>query len=186
MEILFYRYECGYGPKKHCKDPNHMKSNKCGCMAHFSIKRLYTWLDAVEITFYHRIHTWANGNFAHGPCDPRSTSWMSTYFPHVFHKLMEFIWTQFRLSYIMKQIYDKHKKNWWEWTNANEWMTWDDFEWLQDINHLDQNHKKGIWHFAHKLGAFHLIMGLCSSWWFFYFQDVGEVNGIHVPFTIRI
>jgi hypothetical protein len=46
----------------------------------------------------------------------------------------------------VKQIYDKHKEIWWEQTNANERMTWDDFLWLEDINYLDRNHKKGIWH----------------------------------------
>jgi hypothetical protein len=127
MEILFCRYDCGYGLKDHCEDPNHMKSIKCCCVAHFSIKRLYTQLDVVEITFYHQTHTWANENLTHGACDPSSTSWMSTYVPHVSHNLKEFIWTQLGLGYNVKQIYDKHKEIWWEQTNANERMTWDDF-----------------------------------------------------------
>jgi hypothetical protein len=57
METMFCRYECGYGPKDHREDPNHMKSIKRGCMTHFSIKRLYTCQDVVEIIFYHQIHT---------------------------------------------------------------------------------------------------------------------------------
>jgi hypothetical protein len=53
INFLFCRYECGYGLKDHPKDLNHMRSIKCGYLAHFSIKRFYTWPDVVEITFYH-------------------------------------------------------------------------------------------------------------------------------------
>jgi hypothetical protein len=91
---MFCKYECGYGPKDQCEDPNHMKSIKRSCLAHFSIKRLYTQLDVVEIIFYHWIQTRANGDLAHNACDPRSTSQMSEYAPCLFHKLKEFIWTQ--------------------------------------------------------------------------------------------
>ncbi len=93
METLFYRYECGYGPEDHHEDLDHMKPIKCGCLAHFSIKRVYTWLDVVEITFYHQIHIRANGDHAHGASNLGSTSRMLAYAPHVFHKLKEFIWT---------------------------------------------------------------------------------------------
>ncbi len=111
----------------------------------FSIKRFYTRLDVVEITFYHQTHTRANGDLIHSACDPRSTSWMSTYASGVFHKLKEFIWTQLGLRYTVKQIYDKHKEIWCAWVNAGEQMTWDDFLWLQDITYLEQKHKKGTW-----------------------------------------
>jgi len=113
MEILFYRYECGYGLKNHCEDPNHMRSIKHGCLAHFSIKRFYTQSNVMEITFYHQIHIQANGNPTHGACDLRSTLQMLAYAPRVSHKLKEFIWTQLGLGYTMKQIYDKHKEIWW-------------------------------------------------------------------------
>jgi hypothetical protein len=35
--IMFCKYECGYGPENHHKNPNHMRSIKYGCLAHFSI-----------------------------------------------------------------------------------------------------------------------------------------------------
>jgi quinolinate synthase len=127
VEILFCSYECVYGLEAHREDPNHMGSIKRGYVAHFSIKRLHTQLDVVEITFYHWIHTPGNGDLAHGACDLGSTSQMLAYVPCVSHKLKEFIWTQLGLGYTMKQIYDKHKKIWWEQTNASEWMTQDDF-----------------------------------------------------------
>jgi hypothetical protein len=98
---MFCRYECGYGPKDYRKDPNHMRSIKHSCLAHFSIKRLYTQLDVVEITFYHWIHIQANGDLVHSACDPRSTLRMSTYVPHVSHKL-KVIWTQLGLGYTVK------------------------------------------------------------------------------------
>jgi hypothetical protein len=107
METMFCMYKCGYGPKDHHKDPNHMRSIKHGCLAHFSIKRLYTWPNVVEIIFYHQIHTQANGDPIHGACDSGSTLGMSTYAPSMSHKLKEFIWTQLR--YTVKQIYDNHK-----------------------------------------------------------------------------
>ncbi len=113
METFFCRYECGYGPEDHREDPNHMRSIKCGCLARFSIKRLYTWLDVVEITFYHQTHIQANGDLAHDACDPWCTSGMLAYAPRVSHKLKEFIWTELGLRYTMKQIYDKHKEIWW-------------------------------------------------------------------------
>jgi hypothetical protein len=53
LEIMFCRYECGYGSEDHHEDLNHMRSIKHGCLAHFSIERLYTQPDVVEITFYH-------------------------------------------------------------------------------------------------------------------------------------
>ncbi len=76
---------------------------------------------------------------------PWSTSQMLAYDRRVFHKLMEFIWTQLELGYIVKQIYHEHKEIWWAWANVDEWMTWDDFLRLQDIAYLDRKHKKGIW-----------------------------------------
>jgi hypothetical protein len=45
----------------------------------------------------------------------------------------------------MKQIYDNNKEIWWAQTNANEWMTWDDFLQIQDIAYLDRKHKNGTW-----------------------------------------
>jgi hypothetical protein len=114
MKIMFCRYECGYELE------DHMKSIKHGCLAHFSIKRIYTWANVVEITFYHWTHTWANGDPSHGAYDSRSTSQMSTYAPHMSHKLKDFIWTQLGLGYTMNQIYDKHKEIWWAMANASE------------------------------------------------------------------
>jgi hypothetical protein len=108
MEIMFCRYECGYGPKDHCENLNHMRLIKHDCLAHFSIKRFYTQPNVVEITSYHRTHIQTNRDPTHG--DPRSTSRMSTYAPCMSHKLKDFIWTQLRLGYTMKQIYDKHKE----------------------------------------------------------------------------
>jgi hypothetical protein len=66
MKTLFYSYECGYGLEDHNEDPNHMRLIKRGCLAHFSIKRLYTRQDVVEIIFYHRTHNLVNGDHAHG------------------------------------------------------------------------------------------------------------------------
>jgi len=70
--------------------------------------------------FYHWTHTQANGDPSHGAYDPRSTSQMSTYVPHMSHKLKDFIWTQLELGYIMNQMYDKHKEIWWAMVNASD------------------------------------------------------------------
>jgi hypothetical protein len=119
--LFFCRYECGYGLEDHCKDPNHMRSIKHSCLAHFSIKRFLHNPNVVEIDFYHQIHTQTNetwcmwlGGF---------TVWMLAYVPHVFHKSKDFIWTQLRLGYTMKQIYDKHKEIWWARANLSEHVT---------------------------------------------------------------
>jgi len=41
--------------------------------------------------------------------------------------LKDYIWAQLSLGYMAKQIYVKHKKNWWEYVNACQSMTWNDF-----------------------------------------------------------
>jgi hypothetical protein len=85
-----------------------------------------------------------------------------------------------------KQIYDKHKTIWWEHLNVGQSMTQDDFIRLQDITYLDRKHKKGSW----DLHTNPTI--LIQSWPFqhpedvFFFQDVDEINGTQVPFTIGI
>jgi hypothetical protein len=85
----------------------------------FPSKRLYTWPN-VEIIFYHQTHIQANGNLTHDACDLGSTSRMSMYTSRMFHKLKEFICTQLHLGYIVKNIYDKHKKIWRAWANVGE------------------------------------------------------------------
>jgi len=85
-----------------------------------------------------------------------------------------------------KQIYDNHKTIWSESVNVSQSMTRDDFIWLQDIAYLDWKHKKRSWCLHSNLAI------LIRSWAFqhlkdvFFFQDVGEINGIQVPFTIGI
>jgi hypothetical protein len=85
MEVMFCKYEYCYEPKHHHKDPNHMRSIKHDCLTHFSINKLYTWPNVVEITFYHWTHIRANGDLAHGACDLRFTSHMSMYVSFVPH-----------------------------------------------------------------------------------------------------
>jgi hypothetical protein len=70
--------------------------------------------------------------------------------------------------------------------NASQSMTRNDFIWLQDIAHLDRKHKKGNW-CLHTNPAISIW-----SWAFqhledvFFSQDVSEINGIQIPFTIGI
>jgi hypothetical protein len=65
-------------------------------------------------------------------------------------------------------------------------MTQDDFIELEDIAYLDQKQKKGSCHLHTNLAI------SIQSWVFqhpkdvFFFQDVGEINGTQVPFTIGI
>ncbi len=111
---------------------------------------------------------------------------MSRYVSCMSKALKDHIWAQLSLSYMAKQIYDKHKTIWWEHLNAGQSMTQDDFIWLQDIAYLDRKRKKGSWH-LHTNPTI-----LIWSWVFqhskdvFFFQDVGEMNGTQVPFTIGI
>jgi len=65
-------------------------------------------------------------------------------------------------------------------------MTRDNFIKQQDITHLDRKQKKRNWNLHTNLAislhtcAFNHLDGV------FYFQDVNEINGIHVPFIIGI
>ncbi len=71
---------------------------------------------------------------------------MSCYVPRMSQALKDHIWAQLNLGYMVKQIYHKHKTIWWEWVNAGQSMTQDDFIRLQNIAYLDWKHKKGNWH----------------------------------------
>jgi hypothetical protein len=69
-------------------------------------------------SFFTMIHVQAHGDPIE--CDPKSTSQMLAYATRVSHKLKEFIWTQLKLGYIVKKIYDKHKEIWWAQANEGE------------------------------------------------------------------
>jgi hypothetical protein len=56
----------------------------------------------------------------------------------------------------------------------------------QDITYLDCKHKKGSWCLHKNLAIFTCTWAFNHLNDVFYFQDVGEVNGIKVPFTIGI
>jgi hypothetical protein len=85
----------------------------------------------------------------------------------------------------VKQIYDKHKEIWWAWANVGQRMTRDDFLRLQNITYLDWKHKRAFG--ACTNPAFSIQSWVCVHHNdVFCFQDVGEVNGIHVPFNIGI
>jgi hypothetical protein len=83
-------------------------------------------------------------------------------------------------------VYDKHNVIWWVRINARKVMTRDDFIKQQNIAYLDPKHKRWSW-CLHENPTISIY-----TWAFthqddvFYFQDVSEVNGIHVPFTIGI
>jgi len=106
--------------------------------------------------------------------------------PRMSQALKDHNWTQLGLGDIIKQIYDKHKAIWSARINVREMMTKDDFIKQKDIAYLDRKHKKRRWHLHQNLA-----ISFCT-WAFshpndgFYFQDVNEDNGIHVPFTIGI
>jgi len=143
LKVFWFRYQCRYGPEDYRENSTHIRSIKRGCLASFSIKRLYTRPDVAKITIYHKAHTRIDGSFAHGEHDPESISCMSYYAPHMSQALKDHIWAQLSLGYMTKQIYDKHKAIWWERVNAGQSMTRNDFIQLQDITYLDRKHKKG-------------------------------------------
>ncbi len=97
--------------------------------------------------------------------------------------MKDHIWAQLNLGYTTKQIYEKHKAIWWERVNVGQNMTRDNFIRLQNITYLDQKHQKHL----HTNPAISI-----QSWAFqhpedvFFFQNVGEINRIQVPFTIGI
>jgi hypothetical protein len=186
LNAFWSRYQCGYGLEDYQENSTHTQFIKQGCLSSFSIKHLYTRPNVVEITIYHKAHTQIDGSFTHGEHDSKSISCMSRYVPHMSQALKDHIWAQPSLGYTTKQIYDKHKAIWWEHVNASQSMTRDDFIQLQDIAYLDRKHKKGSWH----LHTNPIIS--IQSWALqhpedvLFLQDVGEINGTQVPFTIGI
>jgi hypothetical protein len=111
---------------------------------------------------------------------------MSRYAPRMSQALKDHIWAQLSLGYMTKQIYDKHKVIWWEHVNAGQSMTQDDFIRLQNITYLDRKHKKGSWHLHTNPAISIRSWALQHPKDVFFLQDVGEINGIQVPFTIGI
>jgi len=65
-------------------------------------------------------------------------------------------------------------------------MTQDDFIQLQDIAYLDWKHKKGSWCLHPNLTISIRSWALQYPEEMFFFQDVNEINGTQVPFTIGI
>jgi hypothetical protein len=109
LKVFWSRYPCGYGPEDYQENSTHTRSIKRGCLASFSIKRLYTRLDVAKITIYHKAHTRTDGSFAHGEHDPESISRMFCYVPRMSQALKDHIWAQLSLGYMAKQ----HKKRNW-------------------------------------------------------------------------
>jgi hypothetical protein len=70
--------------------------------------------------------------------------------------------------------------------NEGQNMTRDDFIRLQDITYLDQKHKKGSWHLHTNLALSIRSSALQHPEDVFFLQDVGEINGTQVSFTIGI
>jgi hypothetical protein len=143
--IMFCKYQCAYGPKDHCRKPSHTRSIKCGCLAHFLIKQLYTQPKVVEITFYHRTHLsqWRAYTWCTRPWICFTNVFICS--THRSQKLKDYIWNQLGLRYTVKQIYDKHKAIWWARVNVGEPMTKDDFIKAQNIVYWDWKHKRGSW-----------------------------------------
>ncbi len=137
LKVFWSRYQCECGPEDYWENTTHMQSIKWRCIVSFLIKRLYTRPNVVEITIYHKAHTWTNGSFTHGEHDSKSISRMSRYAPCMSQALKDHIWAELSLGYMTKQIYDKHKTIWWERVNAGQSMTRDDFIRFQNIAYLD-------------------------------------------------
>jgi hypothetical protein len=57
LKVFWSRNQCKYGPEDYRENSTHIPSIKRGCLTSFSIKRLYTQLDVVEIINYHKAHT---------------------------------------------------------------------------------------------------------------------------------
>ncbi len=108
LKVFWSMYQCGYGLKDYWENSTHIRSIKWRCLASFLIKHLYTRLDVVEITIYHKAHTRTNGSFTHGEHDLKSIFHMFCYDPCMSQALKDHIWAQLSLGYTGKQIYGKH------------------------------------------------------------------------------
>ncbi len=148
--------------------------------------KLYTRPEVEDIIFYHQLHMWANGELTHGKHDFDSIVRPSCFAPRMSQAFKDHIWIQLGLGYIVKQIYDKHKAIWWVRINVGEVMTRDDFIKQQDIVYLDHKQKKRSWCLHKNLAIFFHTWAFSPLDDVFYFQDAGEDNGIHVPFSIKI
>jgi hypothetical protein len=138
-----------------------------------------------KIIFYHQPHTLTNGEPAHSKHDLDSIARQSFFAPQMSQAFKDHIWTQLGLSYIVKQIYDKHKAILWAKINVGEVMTKNDFIKQQDIIYLGRKHKRGI-HIYTKIWPFLFAHGHLIIQIMFYFQDEKKFNEVHVPFITRI
>jgi len=175
IDGTFCKYACEYGLNDNREYPNCSWSIKQGCLIQFSIRWFYTWLEVMEIIFYHRPHTWINGVLAHGKHDLDSIA-RSSLLPHVCHKLLR---TTFGLNWFRLH----YQKNIWQTqgdmvgqNQCKKIMTRDDFiRWHCLFG--SQTQEREFWHLHKNLTIFMHTWIFNHSDDVFYFQDVSEVNG---------
>jgi hypothetical protein len=144
MEVMFCQYECGHEPKHTTKMPTTWGQSI-----------MIVWPTFPSIGFTLGLMWWKSPFTIRFTFESIGILLMVhvTQGPHhtcqcMFHACptLNFIWTQLKLGYIVKQIYDKDKEIWWARVNLGQWMIWIDLLRFQNIACLDRKHKRGTWH----------------------------------------
>jgi hypothetical protein len=76
------------------------------------MKRLLNYPNVVEIQWYNMDHTCEDGTPTHGTLDLDLILCTSSQFPHISKHIKEWVEKRLDKGFITKQIYEKHRKMW--------------------------------------------------------------------------
>lgn len=179
-----FRYYCPYGPEDLRFNPKHKKSKKRGCLARFAIRQLKLYPHIGEVIYYHNEHTRENGEIAHGALDPDSIARRSGVAPRISGDLKNWIIKRLDDGLTARQVFEEHKKIWYEGRIQKKNHSKDNSLLLKNIRYYEHERKKGIW-YRHKNVLLSVnFWRLENSHTIFFYQDSDAGRG--VPFTIGI
>ncbi len=112
------------------------------------MKRLLNYPNVVEIQWYNMDHTCEDGTPTHGTLDLDLILCTSSQFPHISKHIKEWVEKRLDKGFITKQIYEKHRKMWFNvWVFGIEVLK-DDYLNLKSIWYYENKMRKGTqkWH----------------------------------------
>jgi hypothetical protein len=117
---------------------------KNGCNPKFLVKRLLKYPNVVKIQWYNMDHMHEDGTPTHGALDLDLILCTSFQVPHISKCIKEWIEERLERGFITKQIYEKHKKVWFNaWVFGIEALK-DDYLNLKSIRYYENKMKKEL------------------------------------------
>ena len=102
-----------------------------------------------EIIYYHSEHTRENGEVAHGVMDPDSIARRSEVAPRISEELKTWLIKRLDEGLTARQVFEEHKKVWYEGWTKNKKHSKDNFLLLKYVRYYEYQRQKKIW-YKHK------------------------------------